>query len=84
MSQTFGDLSKGVRISNTLLAAYIGNDVTKYGNQWIGDYIRYQNGEQVEDISHLEQAPDGTLITIRDFYKGRVHATKANNRWYVT
>ena len=82
---SISDLTVGTAITRTTLINLIKDtSYQTHGNQIIGDLLQWSNCSQVESISHMDVAPEGTIVYAREHYFGNATFVKQDGKWLVT
>lgn len=79
-------LEVGKVVNTNFIKEFVENQsYQKHGNQIIGEAaIWARAGEVVQDANHIDYAPDGSLIELREHYVGSALLCKHNGKWAVT
>jgi hypothetical protein len=74
----------GKSVSTDRVAAMLNSQsYTRFGSQVIGEAVLWYNGQDIESGHHLNAAPNGTKIQVREHYYGVAVLEKYNETWSV-
>lgn len=79
-------LEVGKVVNTNFIKEFVENQAyQKHGNQIIGEAaIWARSGEVVQTANHIDYAPEGALIELREHYVGSALLCLHNDKWMVT
>ena len=79
------NLDVGLSVNKDHLFRFINNQAYQsHHNQLVGEVALWERGGPILEAHHLEMAPNGTFIQLREHYYGSADLIKYNDKWVVT